>query len=381
MKKKIIKRIEAMVLLLCILFTSAPIQPVNAATNHAEVASNTELGVDALIEANYAVVSKDWEEQGIGVVYGKEYTVNPVKEKTTGTIVTSNDAKDYGQSVVRLETGDTVEFQVKAEKAGLYSIEMDYYCLSEKAVHHTISLKVNDEYTFSEARELVLAQYYNCEEYPFRKNAAGHEITPDAYIRYGWEHQMLRGINQGQTDGLLFYLNEGINNITVTMEKSSVLLGEITIAAPEKVLSYAEYKALYPQVSSTNELIAQEAERITYKNTTAARPIGVRDVEAVPYTPNVKLMSVIGGETWNENGQTLYYEIDVEKTGWYYIGLKYKQNDKANTTVYRTITIDGKLPFAEAAEIPVECITKWNVKTLGNEERDFLFYLEKGTHT
>ena len=42
---------------------------------------------------------------------------------------------------------------------------------------------------------------------------------------------------------------------------------------------------------------------------------------------------------------------------------------------------DQELPFAEAAEIPVECITKWNVKTLGNEERDFLFYLEKGTHT
>ncbi len=379
MRKTNLKQIVAMVLLLCIIFTSAPNIPVRAEESTGEGTSMDEVSADTLVEDTFASVSQKWEEQGIKIIRGKEYAVDPTGETTTGTVVAVGESKDYGENVLLMKPGDVLEFEVDAEQAGLYAISVDYYCLSDKAVNHTVSLKVNDEYQFSEARELVLSQYYECEAYPFRKDADGSEITPDTYIRYGWETQILKGINQSQTEGLLFYLKEGVNRIAITMEKSSVMMGEIKIAAPAEVVDYETYKSMYPQTESAGKLITQEAERITFKNTTASRPIGVRDLETVPYTANVKLMSVIGGETWNENGQTLYYELKVEKTGWYYIGLKYKQNDKDNTTVYRTITIDGELPFAEAAGIPIESIRKWNVKTLGNAEEDFMFYLEEGT--
>lgn len=382
MCKKILKQVTAMLLMLCLLGTSAPIPTAKAETADPveERTSMDEVSADTLVEDTFAAVSQQWEEQGIKVIRGKEYVIDPVNETTTGAVVVAGESKDYGKNVLLMEPGDVLEFEVKAEQAGLYAISMDYYCLSEKAVNHTVSLTVNDKYQFSEARELVLTQYYECEAYPFRTDAKGNEITPDTYIRYGWETQLLKGINQRNTEGLLFYLEEGTNKITVTMEKSSVMMGDIKIAAPAEVVDYETYKAQYPQTESAGLLITQEAERISFKNTTASRPIGVRDLETVPYTPNVKLMSVIGGETWNQNGQALYYEIEVEKTGWYYIGLKYKQNDKTNTTVYRTFTIDGKLPFAEAAEIPFECISSWNVKTLGRDDEKYMFYLEEGTH-
>ena len=382
MYKKILKQIIAMILMLCLLGTSAPMTTAKAesAAPKEERTSMDDVSADTLVEDTFAAVSQKWEEQGIKVIRGKEYVIDPVKATATGTVVKVGESKNYKQDVLLMKPGDVLEFEVNAEQAGLYAISMDYYCLSEKAVNHTVSLTVNDEYQFSESRELVLTQYYECEAYPFRTDAKGHEITPDTYIRYGWETQLLKGINQRTTDGLLFYLEKGANKITVTMEKSSVMMGEIKIAAPAEIVDYATYKAQFPATESAGLLIPVEAERITFKNTTASRPIGVRDLEAVPYTPNVKLMSVIGGETWNQNGQALYYEIEVEKSGWYYIGLKYKQNDKTNTVVYRTFTIDGELPFKEAAEIPFECNTKWNIKTLGRDEEKYMFYLEEGTH-
>lgn len=379
MKKKLLRKIEALVLVLCILFTLIPVQPVSADTADLKTTSNSGTA-DSLVEDNYATVSKEWADKGLNIIRDKEYVVQVAGQTTTGKVVASADANGYEKDVLELQTGDTIEFVLEVEKAGLYAVAVDYYCLSEKAVSHTISLKVNDTYQFSEARELILTQYYECEQYPFRVDTSGHEITPDSYIRYGWENQILKGINQSATDALLFNLKQGSNKITITVEKSSVMIGDIKFAGTKEVVDFETYKAQYPQTESQGLLIEQEAERITYKNTTASRPIGVRDVETVPYTRNVKLMSVIGGETWNQNGQTLYYEIEVEQSGWYNLALKYKQNDKANSSVYRTVTIDGELPYAEAAGIPIVDKSNWTISTLENNGTTIQFYLEAGTH-
>lgn len=377
MKHNFLKRIKTLLPVFCGMLLVFPAVPARAA---AQEETAEEWIADSLVEASYSVVSTQRREQGIEVVHGKEYRINPAEQETTGSVQAAEASFQYGSSTLLLETGDVLEFEIEVETAGLYAVSMDYYCLSDKAVNHTISLKVNGEYQFSEARELVMTQYYDCETYPFRTDIAGNEITPDTYIRKGWENRIVKGINQGETDAVLFALKQGKNKITLTMERASILLGEIAFISPKEVVSYAAYREAHPATESAGTLLVQEAERISYKNTTASRPVATRNVETVPYTRNVKLMSVIGGETWNENGQTLYYEISVEKTGWYMLGLKYKQNDKDNMTVYRTVTLDGELPFAEAARIPVESSSGWTVKTLEQNGEVLAFYLEEGVH-
>lgn len=381
-KTKFFRKEIALFLAVCIFATTLfSAKSVNASeTNTGSAEDVSDNSADSLVEDAYANVTQMWQEQGIVSSQNEEYLVNPRNEMSTGSVVEAKDSFDYGQDVLMLETGDTLEFNVEVKKSGLYAVAVNYYCLSEKAVDHTISLKINDKYLFSEARELVLEQYYECEEYPFRKEASGDEITPDTYIRKGWEKQILKSINQSQTDALLFYFEQGSNKVRITMEKSSILLGEISITSPKEVVDYESYLKQYPEAKSEGMIIEQEAERISYKNTTESRPIATRDVETVPYTRNTKLMSVIGGETWKSNGQTLFYQIEVKKTGWYYIGLKCKQNDKDNTTVYRTITLDGELPYREAAQIPIRRDSKWEIETLTQDEEPLKFYLEEGTH-
>lgn len=335
---------------------------------------------EGIVEDAYQDTLRQWGDEGVKQVAGQRLQFIQVKDATDAAIVAETESFEYGSDVIRLNTGDHVTLRTTVKEAGLYAISVDYYCLAEQAVSHTISLKVNGQYPFSEARELVLQQLYDTEEYPFRLDRNGNEITPDTMLRYEWQTQLLRAIAQGGTQSLLFYLEAGENEIEITMQKASVLLGEVYAVSAVESPDYAAYVSMYPQVQSSGQVLPIEAERISFKNTTSARPVATRDVMVTPYVANTKLMSVIGGDTWNQNGQTLYYEVDVKNTGWYYLALKYKQNQKENTVVRRTITIDNELPFAEASGVPFDSSTSWVYQDAGRDGEAYMFYLEEGTH-
>lgn len=342
--------------------------------------SNIARAAENTVENTYQEVLEAWEQAGIGKVGGQTLQFLPAEDASGITNVTAADSKGYGKDAFLLDTGDVLTLRTTAVQAGLYALRVDYYCLFQQAVSHTIGLKVNGEYPFSEARELVLEQLYDTEAYPFRIDRNGNEITPDTMLHYGWQSRLLRSIAQGGTEYLLFYLEKGENELEITMQKASVLLGEVSAVCVEETVDYKTYRASYPDTPSSGQLLEIEAERITYKNTTSARPVAIRDVQVTPYVPNTKLMSVIGGDTWNENGQTLYYEVDVKASGWYYLALKYKQNQKENTVVRRTITIDGSLPFAEAAGVPFDSASSWEIQDAGRDGEAYLFYLEEDVH-
>lgn len=330
-------------------------------------------------ESPYSQVVEQWRVEGLQEQKGVLQVIDPTVFTETGT-VKEEDSLGYGADVIRMEKGDSVTLTVSVEKAGLYGLSVDYYCLADKAVSHTVGVKINGEYPFSEARELVLSQLYGTEEWPFRKDSRGNEITPDTILRHEWQSRLLKSVRQGEQDALLFFLEEGENEILLTMEKSSILLGKVSVLSLPEAVDYDTYRSGLPDAEGGKALVSLEAERIWRKNTTSTRPVATRDVEVSPYLASRKLMSVVGGATWNQNGQTLYYEFDIDTPGWYSVALKYKQNEKANTVVRRTLTLDGELPFAEARGVAFESSNSWIVRDFGDEDGAFRFYLEAGTH-
>ncbi len=330
-------------------------------------------------ESPYSQVVEQWRVEGLQEQKGVLQVIDPTVFTETGT-VKEEDSLGYGADVIRMEKGDSVTLTVSVEKAGLYGLSVDYYCLADKAVSHTVGVKINGEYPFSEARELVLSQLYGTEEWPFRKDSRGNEITPDTILRHEWQSRLLKSVRQGEQDALLFFLEEGENEILLTVEKSSILLGKVSVLSLPEAVDYDTYRSGLPDAEGGKALVSLEAERIWRKNTTSTRPVATRDVEVSPYLASRKLMSVVGGATWNQNGQTLYYEFDIDTPGWYSVALKYKQNEKANTVVRRTLTLDGELPFAEARGVAFESSNSWIVRDFGDEDGAFRFYLEAGTH-
>ena len=292
---------------------------------------------------------------------------------------------EYDGSVYPMDRGAQVEVEFSVEKSGRYEVSVDYCSrggLAEKPVLRA-ALDEND------ASGTELPVYYDCQAYPFDVDDKGNEIVPQTVVSDSWhtapisvrEAEETSGGSQEAAEGFL-NLEQGTHRLTLQLEKGSILLGNITVSAVSEAESYTAYREARGGGSADGSLIQIiEAERLSSKNSPSPRPLGVRDMEAVPYKKNRKTMCLMGGATWSEDGQTLYYQIDVETAGWYNLAFKYKQDMKQNTCVYRTITIDGKLPFAEAGRVPFASTGEYRILTLGNDTEAYPVYLEAGAHT
>ncbi len=307
-----------------------------------------------------------------------EITITPSKFKnSTGTF---EQAQGYNGSVANLFKKDKVYVEVDIKDEGFYDISLDYFPKGDSLVGNKISLLINGEYPYYEAREMILPQLWESEKYPFDMDNKGNEIVPKQKDKLGWYTTKLKSISQGTTDSIKFYLTKGVNELEFTLEEGNILLGDIKFSSPQKVESYSEYIANKQVNTSGNSIEIIEAERINYKNATTPRPLPLKDVEAVPYDGKNNLLSMVGGETWEDNGQALYYEIDIKESGWYNLSFKAKQTSKSDFYVYRTITIDGEVPFKEAKQIPFKSSRDWYVQTISDGTNPYSFYLEQGTH-
>ena len=58
-------------------------------------------------------------------------------------------------------------------------------------------------------------------------------------------------------------------------------------------------------------------------------------------------------------GQKISWTFDVEASGYYKFGARYKQNELVNGESWRKLQIDGKTPFKEANELRFAFGTAW----------------------
>ena len=286
--------------------------------------------------------------------------------------------------VVHLTAGHSLSLQVKAPKAGLYRIQANYAIPEESTMNCMLALTQDGEIPYEEAEHIVLPQLLTVGSYPFERNKQGDEIAPLVWNEAIWQTGNFRTMSQSTTDYLLFYLNEGVNEVTIKATEGEIYLSSLLFDAPQQTPTYAEYKAMYPATQGGNAVITLEAERMTYKNSTVTRPSSTRDIKAYPFESSTHLMSTVGGDTWNTNASALYYEFEVTEEGWYRFGMKTQKSAKstgsANTYIHRSISIDGQLPFQEADAMVFPSSADWQINWLGDGEEMFCFYLTAGTH-
>ena len=109
MKNKLLTKIKALALVGCILLTLVPSTAFKADVKTGGNVSADEVTAETLVEHTYATVIQEWEKDGKKVVYGKDYVIDPVLTTNTGTVVDAANSKGYNNSVLQMETNDTLE--------------------------------------------------------------------------------------------------------------------------------------------------------------------------------------------------------------------------------------------------------------------------------
>ncbi|MFL2098650.1 extracellular solute-binding protein [Marinilactibacillus psychrotolerans] len=355
-------------------------------TNNSEESTETSTLLDQdyqdIVEKPYHKVLNEWDDVSEGDS-GFQAVISPssFKGDKKENLITE-DTRGYEKNVWHLGDDDELSFEVDIEESGLYHVGMDYYRLNEGLVDPELSIKVNDEFQYFESRRIIAPTYWENESNDFEENRHGNELVPNQVAIEDWFTMTFKDPNNEFAKGLLFYLEEGTNEITLTHASGEMLIGDIKVFSPEDIITYERYSKNFSDEQTKDELLVQEAEHPDRKNSSYIRPIARKDVNAVPYEVSSQKLNTFGGDSWTKGGQSVTYDITVLKEGLYNITLKTLQDVKQDVPVFRTIEINGDIPFKAFENYRIEPSNDWMNQTLVNEDNEpYSVYLEEGKNT
>jgi len=277
-----------------------------------------------------------------------------------------------------------VEWEFEVGETGLYTLELDYEPLPGSFSSVVRGFKIDGQQPFREAGAIILDRYWKDGQFPYTRNALGNEMRPVQK-----ELEGLRTIAAASfrtsSEPLQWYLEQGRHTIRMTEGREPVALGELRLTAPKVVPSYEEYRVLHGGATLTRQQEdwsrIYEAEQAAAKSKPGIQSVSLREPNVTPDPKGRIVYNAIGGDRWKEAGDWLEWDIEVPEDGHYELAIQYLQTWRGEVSAYRTISIDGEVPFREmyAYELP----SNRRLSPLTVQDKDgmpFLFYLTKGNH-
>ncbi len=345
-----------------------------------------------LSETTYSNVKKGYLTNGYNHSTLEE-TFNPID--MSGSLVTALDPRyqtpiiDYAS--YRVFPGDTVSayrdqsdavtFSVGVIPTGLYYIAVDYYELSESVQATQIGFKVNGSFPFYESRTLILESEWTFDSTEFKLDRYNNEIQPGSTKTRTWKTMILRDLKGMHAGYFEFYLQSN-DEITLQHVSGEFLIGQVSFVQVSTLPTYENYLQTHGDLPVITELIQISAKDIAQRNDASIRLRAERDPASLHYDTQYLKMNTIFGDSWQNGGQAVTYEIEVETSGYYHVSFKYRQYMIKDMPVFRKIYINGEVPFDLLESYAFPYTTSFLHRTLTGENNEPLkIYLEAGTNT
>ena len=288
-------------------------------------------------------------------------------------------ARLYEKPSVLLQQNDSVSFGVTIDQEGDYTVSFDMAATGSFINAPEGSLLVDGAYPSSDARRIVMPNYYqnSADKFPLDRYGNDALIRQERLIR--WSRVAMRDASFAQAYPVRLHLTASEHQFRFQLTKESMLLGSIYVEPFSEYPDYSQYLQNDPAPDSSGVLIELEAEFPSYKNDTSVRPANSRSLGITPYDTYRLRLNTLGGESWDLSGSAVYYEFSVPEDGMYSITLRALQNTKNNFTVFRRVSINGAVPFQQLNEFAFNYSPQWSDITLGGEGA-YRIHLRKGTN-
>jgi len=278
------------------------------------------------------------------------------------------------------ERDDSITFELFVEEAGAYHLGIEYLSLNDTVVDNAITVMVNDTLQSRDAENMRLLSSWTDIEKERRFDSYNNQVLSRQTLLDRWNFEVLRENLMLYDDPVTFNLSEGVNTLTIKKESGMFLMGDILLLEAEEFDDYETYLDRTNAQNTTNELIAIEAEDVTYKNDISIRYESETSLNVSPYDSEFNYLNVVG-EYFSKPGQMLNYAFEVEESGYYHITFKYLNDYYQNISSFRNIYIDDQVLFDELNQYAFDYSESWRYETLGLENEPFKIYLEEGIHT
>jgi len=332
----------------------------------------TESGIERL-ETNYTNVSSNYSSQ----LYNSEDIVFSIQSivSESGKQFLTEDNYEYGDKVASVKAGDVIDLEITVPETAQYVMNFDYLSYDSSILPVKLGMKVDGEYPFYETRSMTFETTWTSGE--VEEDRYGNEIVSLPNKSIVWETKPVMDASYRYADPLLVEMTEGAHQIELNVQEGTVLLGNITLSGKDEVPAYQG-----SNVASGDALIMIEGEDFFERNDSSIHAVGEYDSSLSPLSVTSTVLNVVDEDSFNEAGQTITYQFNVDKEGYYYIGMNYRQSEKNDFPVFVDYRIDGEIPNEAFASYPVAATNKFKKMSLVDENQNKLsVYLTPGEHT
>lgn len=286
-----------------------------------------------------------------------------------------------GETALCWQTGmGSVTFRVNVPEKGLYHLAIRYAQLDSASGQIERGVMINGAHPYEESEAFLLPKQFEDAEYPFRQNEYGNDIRPQQNGVLTAQETLLMERTAMQAEPMLFLFEAGENTITLTGVKGSVALLGVTLKAPASVPAYAEYIAAHADAKAASSVITVEAENLLHRSSKSIQNLTFQNPSVSPLEAGKKLLNAIGGASWDAALDYVEWTITAPESGLYCLGFNYSQSYNMALTSFRTISIDGVVPFREFEAVGFPFQSDWGRMIPGGDE-PYYVYLTEGEHT
>ena len=289
-------------------------------------------------------------------------------------------------TILIMDKEGALTYNVTVAETGMYMLGLDYFPLLGDGNGKDIELgvKVDGAYPHNDANRFSLKRNWTDEsdEKPF--DSIGNELYSKQVEYAKWLSKDVRDPDGVFDDGVMFYLTAGAHTLTLEFIAGYVALDKVTLHNNGGGISYLDYLTACDAEGAADVDVSFELETEDYidKSESLIQPAYDRsDPKVSPYSISKTRLNVLGGESWNTNGQIVNWKITVPEDGYYTFGIRYRQSYVEDSVSYRRLYIDGEVPFAEANELGFPFGIGYHYTVLSDENGDaYKFYLTAGDH-
>lgn len=354
----------------------------DSATGDGSSAATT--GTDSIRQTSYTNYVKKYTnaarpDQTVEVL-GKDYDPASVTDAqiTVTTVDGENDVMQWANQE------GSVSWTVNIPETGVYNIKMIYEALESNTNDVEFSLLIDGESPYATASRITLSKRW-INESEIKQDSRQNDIRPGQISTPCWQETPLEDIDGLFNEPLEFYMEAGEHTITFESEKAE-------FAVKSFIFYQYEAPAAYTAPSDSDLTQAQgqkitlEGETAAYKSSRTLYPTADKSSyltsSANGSSPTKTRYNTIGSGSWTQSTQTVTWEFNVDKAGYYKIGIRGRQDQMRGMYSNRRLYVNGEVPCLEANQIKFYYETDWSITTPKSENGDDLyFYLQAGTNT
>ena len=354
----------------------------DSATGDGSSAATT--GTDSIRQTSYTNYVKKYADaarpdQTVEVL-GKDYDPASVTDAqiTVTTVDGENDVMQWANQE------GSVSWTVNIPETGVYNIKMIYEALESNTNDVEFSLLIDGESPYATASRITLSKRW-INESEIKQDSRQNDIRPGQISTPCWQETPLEDIDGLFNEPLEFYMEAGEHTITFESEKAEFAVKSFTFYQYEAPAAYtAPLDSDLTQAQG--QKITLEGETAAYKSSRTLYPTADKSSyltsSANGSSPTKTRYNTIGSGSWTQSTQTVTWEFNVDKAGYYKIGIRGRQDQMRGLYSNRRLYVNGEVPCLEANQIKFYYDTDWSITTPKSENGDDLyFYLQAGTNT